>query len=204
VVLLALSDEPDWKVAPFVKKNNINYIVASDAEKTFKKYGIKTYPTILILDPDGVVQWKGHGIFEAEQVLKRVLARSPPKPGGVLEERVAKLAFKQAERYLKKKQYAKAYKAFKKVAKQRKHTKYGKKAKTKLREMKSDEQIMAVIDAGSLQKNCENWMETASILLEQGEAKKAARYYRRIIKKYPDSDYAKQAKKELGALAKKE
>ena len=70
--------------------------------------------------------------------------------------------------------------------------------------MKSDEQIMAAIDAGSLHKNCESWLETASILLEQGEAKKAARYYRRIIKKYPDSDYAKQAKKKLGALSKED
>ncbi len=204
MVLLALSDEPDWKVSPFVKKNHIDYIVASDAEKTFKKYGIKSYPTILILDPDGEVQWKGNNTLMADEALKVVLRESPPKPGGILEEKAAKAAFKQAERYLKKKKYAKAYKTFRKVAKQYKSTKYGKKAKKKLKEMKADEQIMAAIDAGSLHKDCMSWLDTASILLDQGETKKAARYYRRIIKKYPESDYAKQAQKKLETLSKKE
>ncbi len=204
MVLLALTKEPDWKVRPFVKKNNIDYIVASDAEKTIKEYGITGYPTILILDPDGEVKWKGHNSMVADEVLKQVIHESPPKLGGILEEKSAKTRYKQAARYLKKQKYAKAYKAFRKVSKQYKHTKYGKKAKKKLKEMKADEEIMAAINAGSLHKDCKSWLETASTLLKQGEPQKAATYYRRIIKKYPDSDYAKQAKEKLEALSKKD
>ncbi len=204
MVLLALSNEPEWKVRPFVKKNNMDYIVASDAEKTFKKYGVKAYPTIVILDPDGEVVWMGHNTLESDQVLKQVLARNPPKPGGILEEKAAQSTYKQAERYLKKKKYAKAYKAFRKISKKHKHTKYGKKAKTRLKEMKSDAEIMAVIDARNLDKDCTSWLETAAIHIKNDEPKKAAKYYRRIIKKYPDSDFAKQAKKKLEALSKKE
>lgn len=204
MVLLALSAEPEWKVRPFVKKNHIDYIVASDAEKTVKEYGISGYPTILILDPDGEVKWKGSSTLMADEVLKDVLKESPPKPGGILEEKTAEAALKQAERYLKQKKYAKAYKAFRKLSKQHKHTKAGKTAKAKLKEIMADAQIMAAIETRDLEKDCTSWLETAAILLGKGEAQEAARYYRRIIRKYPDSDYAKQAKKKLESLAKKD
>ncbi|MBN2560381.1 MAG: tetratricopeptide repeat protein [Phycisphaerae bacterium] len=201
VVLVALSPEPASKVAPYVKKNKISYLVGGDAKATTEAYGVRGYPTMFVVDPDGKIAWSGHPQSpDAEEAIKRLLKENPPRASGSLREAAAKAAYKKAARLHKKKQYADAIEAYEEVAKEYKKTEYGKKAKAKLKKLKKNKKIMAKVRNAKAKKDCGHWLRTARNLSAMGKKQEAIEYYERVIREYPKTRYAKTAREEMAKL----
>lgn len=201
VILLALSDESLATVSSFVKKNNINYIVGTDAKPTFKKFGARGYPTIFVIDAKGTVAYRGSNPEAATKSLEKTLKDKPSDPeDGGLEEAAAKAAFEKALELYKKKDYAKALKALEQITKEYKDTEIAKKAAVRIKRMKADKKIMEKIREAEEKKRCETWLETARNLAQNGKRAEAAEYYQKIIDEYPYSSFADIAKTELAGL----
>jgi tetratricopeptide (TPR) repeat protein len=201
VVLVALSYESDSLVKKYVKDNNLPYIVGAGAKATEKAYNVKAYPTMFLIDPEGNIAWIGH--FPDEEMTKTLdtlLKENPPKSKAKFGDKASQDALKKADSLLEKKKYAEALKAYEKVAKDFKGSKAAKKAKAAIEEMKSDEKIMAKIQAAEQKKECEEWLDMARSLAKTGDKAGAVEYYNRIIEKYPDSRYAKTAQEEKAQL----
>jgi thiol-disulfide isomerase/thioredoxin len=201
VVLVSLSYEPENLVRRYVKKNQVPYIVGAGAKATEKAYGIKAYPTMFIIDPDGNVAWSGPP--DDEKVTKTIdalLKDNPPKAKAKLGDKAAKDALKKADALLKKEKYAEALKAYEKIVKDFKDNKSAKKARAAIEKLRADDQIMAQVRTAERKKECEDWLEMARGLAKSGDQKAAADYYDRIIDKYPDSKYAETAAEEKAKL----
>lgn len=200
LALIAVSYEPASKVAPFVKKNKINYIVGGDAKDTLDAYGVRGFPTIVVIDAKGKVVWTGHSGEEAEGVVVKELEKSPVKGGG-LAAKSGKKALAAAHRLLKDKKYVEAYRAFERLAKDFADTTTGGKARKQMDAMRADPQIMKVVRDSQAAKKCENWLDIARGLAGSGRHEKAREYYRRVIDEYPDTTFAETARHELDQLA---
>ncbi len=205
VVLLALSYEPAATVQRYLKENQrITYIVGAGAKATQDAYGVRGFPTMFIIDPEGEIAWIGHPNGpEAEKAIEGVLRDTPPKSKLSLRELVAKKAYQKAGKHRKKKRYVEAIKGYAKISKRFEGTKYAKKAKAKLKKLKADKRIMAKVRKArrlANKKRCEDWLQLARSLAEGGRSGEAAKYYERIIEKFPDSRYAKTAEEELAEL----
>lgn len=207
VVVVALSYEPAAKVMPYAKQHGMDFIVGGGAKATRDTYGVNAYPTMFVIDPSGRVTWKGHSSFAAEKAIQRVLAKNPPtkrgalansgtsaKRGTRLEEQAARNAYVKADRLFANKQYADAIRAYVKTAKKYKGTSYAEKARSKLWSIKADKKIMAQARRTEAKRKCENWLGLAQALSESGKRDQALEYYRRIIKEYPGSTYARKAR----------
>lgn len=201
VVLVALSDEPTDTVKPFLKKNKMNYIVGADAKSTFKEFGIKGYPTVFVVDPDGTIRYKGHDPKAAEKAVEKALKDSPPKKKGGLGKAGGTEALAKADTLYKAGEYAKALKEYEKIAKAQKDSEIGKKAKAKAKEITSNKEAMASVKDAEAKKKCENWLQLARNLAKNGKEDEAADYYKRIIQEFPDSSFADTAKTELTKLS---
>jgi tetratricopeptide (TPR) repeat protein len=201
MILLALSDEPSMKVSPFVKKNDINYIVGTAANSTFKAFGVKAYPTIFVIGTDGKVLYAGHGFDEATKSLDKALKDKPEaSEEGSLEDAAAKAAYDNGLRLYQKKDYIKAMKAFEDVVKNFKGSEPAKKAAAKIKSMKTDKKIMAKIRDAEEKKQCETWLDTARLMVQNGKRTEAREYYQKVISEYPESSFAEIARKEMAAL----
>ncbi len=201
--ILALSNESDDKVKPYVAKNADlkKLIVGSGSAKTNEAFAIRGFPSAVIIDPKGKIAWAGHpGKPEAEETIQRILKEDPPEGGNVLLKNAGKSEYNAAVRLLKKKQYAKALKGYEQVAKEFKGTKYGKKAKARVKKLKGDKKFMAKVNAAEMGKKCKGWLDSARMMAKAGKTDKAAEYYKRILDKYPKSKYAKTAEKEMKEL----
>jgi TolA-binding protein len=202
MVLLALSDEPLSKVQPFVKKENMNYIVGADAKATFKTFGVKAYPTMLVVDRGGKVAYKGHDFDQAEKAVESALkaepSSDPPEAGP--EDEAANAAYKKALKLYKKKDYGKALKAFQDIVKEYKGTQAAKKAGAKVKKIKASKKMMAKVQESGVTKKCEDWLDLARSLARGGKNEEATRCYQRIIDEYPDSSFADIARKEMTSL----
>lgn len=197
--MVALSDEGESKVQPHLEKNKISYIVGSGAGSTVKAYGVKGLPSVFLIGPDGKIAWKGHpAVVKAELV--KLLKKSPPKKKGFLAEKSAKAAYRKALKLYDKRSYAKALQALQDVSKQFRGTEYAKKGKAKIKKMKANSRIMEIIKKEAAERVSKGWLEAARVLAQYGDKKDALKYYKRILKKYPDTDYAKLARDEKKAL----
>jgi tetratricopeptide (TPR) repeat protein len=196
VMLLALSYEPQEKVAPFVKKYKLPYVVGDAAMETRDAFGIRGYPTMFLVDPTGNVAWRGHP-DAVEPELEKLLKKKPPRGPGILSTGGAKSALKKADALYKGKKYAAALKAYKSIVKDFNGTTTARKAKKRVSDIVSDEELMASIRRAESERKAERWLSTARLLAANGAANDAARYYRRILKECPDTDQARQARKEL-------
>jgi TolA-binding protein len=201
--ILAMSYEPPGTVAPYVKKQKMDYIVAGGASSTKDKYGIPGYPTAFIIDPDGKVAWTGHPSDPAcEEAVKKVLKENPPKPGkGLVAGPTPKEMYTKAGKLYKQKKYAETLELLEDIVKEDEYTKLAKKAKKKIRMIKSNKEIMAEIRAAQMDKDCKKWRETAEDLVKVGKKDEAIEYYRKIVDAYPDSEHAKEATKRISELA---
>lgn len=199
VVLVALSYEPGEKVGPYVKNNKMSYIVGGDAMSTKDAYGINGFPTAFLVDPDGKIAWVGHPM-EAEPAIEKLLKQKPPRGKGVLGDEAAKAALKKADNLYKKGRYSKSLSAYEKIVRDFSGTKGAKMARTKIKKMKADAAIMSAIRTEEANKNAKRWLDMAKTLADNGAENDAIRYYRKITEKYPDSDYAETARKELARL----
>ncbi len=198
VVLVALSDEPKTKVWPYISKHKLPYIVGGDARSTLEAFGIKGFPTMFLLDPEGKVAWVGHPM-QVEESLDKLLKDKPPKGGGISAEQNAGAEFKAAGKLLKRKKYAEAFAAYQKIVSTYAGTKSAKKAATEIKKMKADEAIMKTI-AQVVEKKGKGWLEAARALAKAGETEDAIRYYDKIIEQCGDTEYAKLAEDERAKL----
>jgi tetratricopeptide (TPR) repeat protein len=203
VVIVALSDEKKSLVGAKVKELKMSYIVGCGAKPTEREYGVKAFPTLFLVGPDGKIEWTSVGFpngQELENAVDRILKDTPPTSKLTLDKKAAKGAYDKAKKLLEKEKYAEAFKAFEQAAEDFKDSKYGKKAKEKLKELRSDKKIMAKVREAEEKSDCENWLQMARNLARSGKKGEAIEYYERIIKEYPESEYAQTAEKERAKL----
>lgn len=201
VVLLALSYETSEKVGKTVREEKIPYIVGAGAGAAKKAYGISGFPTMFIIDPDGLIAWSGHP--SSEEVVKtidRLLKEKPPKSTDPFAAFGPERDLKKADELVKKKKYFEALKIYERIAKVHQGTKSAKTAQARLKALRADERIMAQVQAELLKRDCEEWLSMARSFAKKGRKKDAVEYYERIIGKYPESDYAEIAREELDRL----
>ncbi len=201
VVLLALSQEHESKVKPFIKDEKINYIVGCEAKETFLEYEVEKIPTMFVIAPDGKIVFRGNDPDKAETAIGETLKEHPPKfAGSIFAKDASADAYKRALRLYKKKRYAKALKEFEKIVKDFKGTKCAEKAEAKVEKIKANKKVMAKIRKTEERKTCELWLSSARSLAQQGKKEQATEYYNRVLKEYPDSPYAVEALKGLAEL----
>lgn len=198
VVLVTLSDEPKTKVWPYIAKHKLPYIVGGDARSTLEAFGIKGFPTMFLLDPDGKVAWVGHPM-QVEEIIDKLLKDKPPKGGGLSAEQSASAEFKAAGKILKRKKYLDAFAAYQRIVSTYADTKSAKKAAAEIKKMKADEAIMKTI-AQVIEKKGKGWLEAARALAKAGETEDAIHYYDKIIEQCGDSEYARLAEDERTKL----
>lgn len=58
--VLAISDEGKSTVQDFVENEGLAFPVASGGSKSFRAYGVRSYPTSYLVDHEGVLVWQGH------------------------------------------------------------------------------------------------------------------------------------------------
>lgn len=196
VLLVALSDEPDAKVRSFVKANNMNYVVGSDANPTFKDFGVRGYPTVFVMDPNGKIIYKGHSAEDAEDIVDELLKKNPPK-AMTLGAASGSAALAKANDLYARKEYAKALKEFDRIAKSSKDSEIVKTAKAKAAEIRANPQAMAAVNEAEVISKCESWLQLARNLASAGKDDEAAKYYQRILDEFPASKFAAIARREL-------
>ena len=198
-MLLALSYEPKAKVAPFVSKYKIPYVVGDEAIQPRDAFGIRSFPTMILVDPDGKVVWRGHPT-NAEPELEKLLKQNPPKGPGILSVGGAKAALKKADALFEQEEYAAALKIYRSIVKDFKETPAARKAKKRMQDILSNEEVMASIQRAEAERKAEKLLKAARLLASNGAANDAARYYKRIIAEYPETDQARIARQELEKL----
>lgn len=196
VVLLGLSDEDEQTVEDFMKKTKMPYIVGSGAQAAVESYGVTAFPTAYLIGPDGKVAWKGNAAA-VDYELERLLKDNPPTKKGLLAEKSAEAALKDAKKLYDEKKYTEALKAYDEITKDFKGTKPAKDAQEALKKMKGSSRVMEIIKTEEADRVSSGWLEVARMCLQYGEKEDAFKYYRRIIKEYPNSKAATYARDEL-------
>ena len=199
VVLVGLSDEPESKVEPCIRRNKMAYIVGSGARATQRIYGVNSWPMMFLIAPDGKIAWRGHP-SDVEDEIEELLKENPPRKKGFLAEKSASVAYRNAVKLFDKRDYTKSKKALEDVVRQFSGTKDAKKAKSKLRRMKKTSRIMEIIKKDKAERISKGWLECARVLRMYGDEKDALKYYKRIIRKYPGTPSAKLAGVERKSL----
>jgi tetratricopeptide (TPR) repeat protein len=177
----------------------MTYIVGCDAKSTLGAYGIRGFPKMMLIDPNGKIAWIGHPV-EAEEAVEKLLKDKPVKAKEPLGTAAGSSALAKADKLYKSGDYAKALKEYEKLAKAHKSSDVGKKAKAKADKIKGDKEIMAGIQEADAKKKCENWLDMARALAKSGKETEAAKYYKRVIDEFPQSSYAETARRELSKL----
>ncbi len=78
LLILGLTQEPVEQVAPFVKENEINYpIILDDRSEAADAYGIRGYPTVVVVDREGRIHsfTTGLNLFMKWQIRRLVTGR---------------------------------------------------------------------------------------------------------------------------------
>jgi thiol-disulfide isomerase/thioredoxin len=83
-------------------------------------------------------------------------------------------------------------------------TKAGKAAAEKARVLRADPDVTKRIQNDAAEKDCKGWMSMAKNFIKSGLPEKARPYLEQVVQKYPDSDYAKEAKELLQTMNKKD
>jgi thiol-disulfide isomerase/thioredoxin len=83
-------------------------------------------------------------------------------------------------------------------------TQAGKAAAEKARAMRADPEVMKKVQNDAAEKDCKGWMSMAKNLVKAGLSEKARPYLEQVVQKYPDTDYAKEAKELLQKMDKKD
>lgn len=75
VVFLAISFDPKSKIENFLKNNKFDYQIVSDARVIAEAWEIQNYPTHLLIDQKGVIQFYkiGDDVGDLEQAIKGIL-----------------------------------------------------------------------------------------------------------------------------------
>lgn len=198
VVLVAMSDEPKAKLAPFITNQKLPYIVGGNARSTVDAYGIRGFPTMYLVDPEGKVAWVGHP-GDAEDVLVELLRKHPAQKKSFFTTSPSS-ELQIAGDLLKNHKYAEALDLYEKIAARDKGTDSANKAIAEINKLKSDRSIMTRINQSRVMQKGRGLLEAARLLAQRGEIKNAIRYYDMIIKDCADTEYAQLATEERGKL----
>jgi len=185
VVVIGLSDETDSKVATHIKGDKTPYIVASGS-RSGKAYGIPGYPTFYVINPEGKVTYKGHGVGEARKAVEQCLKDTPPKNQEEMAKEFDKEAvekLKKADELYKKKMLKDALDAYKAVASDYEDTPSGKKAKQMADKIKIE--LSDVEAAAALKK--------ADGLFAKKKYQLAIEAYEKVAADFPKTASAKKA-----------
>lgn len=201
VVVVALSYEKEALVTKHLKNNETPYIVGA-ATKCRKAWGVPGYPTFFVVDPKGVIRYKGHLVQAAEKSIRKLMKETPPRPGAAFGDpnADAEEAFQAAEKDLKKKRYAKAFKRLESIVKDFSDTAAGVRAKERLAELRKDKKLMARYRSADAKKKCRAWLDMARSLAKAGKPEVARKYYQRVLDKFGDTKYAETARSEMARL----
>jgi len=83
-------------------------------------------------------------------------------------------------------------------------TKAGKAAAEKAGALRADPNVMKKIQNDAAEKDCKGWMSMARNFIKTGLPDKARPFLDQVIQKYPDTDYAKEAKELLQKMKRKD
>jgi thiol-disulfide isomerase/thioredoxin len=202
VIFLALTDEGESKVAPYIEKNKVSFIVGAGAKRAVRDFAIKDCHTAFIIDADGKLYWTGHpAVIETE--LTKLIMDKPPKNKGFLAGAAAGDVYKKAEKLDKERKYVEAMEEYEALAKEYKGTKEAEKAAARLKEMKGNSKIMEIVRQAKADKEANGWLEVARVCVQYGDKEDAVKYYDRIIKKYAETNAGRYAREEIAPLKKK-
>jgi thiol-disulfide isomerase/thioredoxin len=93
-------------------------------------------------------------------------------------------------------------KAYETLAEAHPGTKAGAAAAAKAEAMRNDEALMAGIANRAAERECLGWLSMARNFAKAGMPAKAAPYLQKVLEKYPETDYAEQAKEILAKIKK--
>ena len=93
--------------------------------------------------------------------------------------------------------------AYDDLAKRFAGTKAGQAAADKAKAMRADPALLATMQNAAAEKDCLGWISMAKNFIKAGHGDKAAPYLEKVIGKYPDTDYAKEARQLLDTISKK-
>jgi len=93
-------------------------------------------------------------------------------------------------------------KAYEALAKAHPGTQAGAASASKAEAMRNDETLMASIADQAAEKDCKGWLSMARNFMGAGMPAKAAPYLKKVIVKYPDTDFAEKAKAMLAKIEK--
>lgn len=104
VVLIAATDEKKDKVEGTLKSNGFEgFIWYGDGVPTL--YDVASYPYIFIIDPAGIVAWKGHPMDDLENRVRDQLRKTPPIGA---DEDALNEKLRRAEEYVAKNEFGRA------------------------------------------------------------------------------------------------
>ena len=116
------------------------------------------------------------------------------------KEVLARKKYQQAEDAFDSEDYLEAHKAFSFVVKKCRGTEYADSAQARIDKMEADAEIASLLEEGQTRKDCLGWLSMARNYTKTGSKDKAREYYDRILKTYPDSEFAQTAKGERSRL----
>ncbi|MBI5365698.1 MAG: redoxin domain-containing protein [Planctomycetes bacterium] len=114
-------------------------------------------------------------------------------------ERAGEMLARAKEREAQK-AVAGAYGLDETLAKEFGDTQAGKDAAARLAEMAKDPALMAGVEAERAKAECEGWLRQAENFAKNKMSDKARELLKKVMEKYPDTEYAKRAKEKLSAL----
>ena len=99
-----------------------------------------------------------------------------------------------------KKDPAELLKALEKLAEQYPDTEAGKEAAERAQKMRADPNLVNQLKSEAAEHECKGWLSMARSYISAGLPEKAKPYLEDILKKYPDSPYAEEARKLLAEI----
>ena len=135
-----------------------------------------------------------------KELLKQDDARAAIEKGKREKEAADLLA--ELEKTVAKKTPAAALAAYDGLANRCPGTKAGATAAAKANAMRADKTLMAKMAGGAAEKDCKGWLSMARNFINAGMNDKARPYLDKVIAKYPDTDFAKEAAEMLAKIKK--
>ncbi len=208
IVSISLDREADRsKFRSFIRKERMDWIHVMDGRfwnaELAEQYNVHAIPAMFLLDPSGRCVASGEAI-RGEGVLADkiadVMKTTPPTARGGLKARLATEALAAADALYGERQYLKARKAFEEIVESYAATTAAETARAKLKELESNPDIAAAVNAAEADKKAPKILKMARTLANVGKPDKARKYYTRVIDRYPNSKYADIAQQEMNQL----
>jgi len=80
LVVMALSNEDDAKVEPYIDQHGLQSLVVVAGSKSSSDYGVRGIPHSVLIDPEGKVAWRGHPGSLSSGKVKKLLKGAKKRP----------------------------------------------------------------------------------------------------------------------------